>query len=456
MSSPNNDQTFFDKTGSWLSHSITLRLFIIGLLILIMMIPVSTIQSLIQEREQRQGEAQSEISEKWGHPQTISGIVLSVPYTGQFRVTEDDGRERVESRTAYAHFLPNALDISGNLQPETRYRGIYETVVYATNLTLEGSFSLMEQELASDTRLRWDEATASIGISDLRSIQEAVSLDWNGEAYSFNPGLPSTDISRNGISVPVAVDSLARESGDLSFRVDLQLKGSEKLFFTPLGKETTVQIDSPWASPSFDGSFLPADRNVSKNGFDANWKVLNLNRGYPQAFTGSRPDIPASAFGVSLILPVDHYQKSMRAAKYAVLFITLTFAVFFFIQILAKVRIHPIQYIMVGLALSMFYTLLISLSEHIRFGWAYLIAASSIIALVGFYAQGTFKNLKLTGILGFIMGVLYLFIFSIIQLQDLALLVGSLGLFLSLAVVMYITRNINWYDTAQFTQKKNE
>lgn len=456
MASPDKDQSFFDKLGNWLSHSITLRLLIIGFLILIMMIPISTIESLIREREYRQDEAQSEISEKWGHPQTISGVVLSVPYISKYSTTDEDGHEHIELRTSLAHFLPSSLDISGSLTPETRYRGIYETVVYATNLSLVGSFSLYEHELASESRLRWDEAVASIGISDLRSIQEAVSLEWNGEPHSFNPGLPNADISRNGISVPVTVDSVSRESGDLSFRVDLQLKGSKELFFTPLGKETTVHISSPWASPSFDGSFLPTHREVTKEGFEANWKVLNLNRGYPQAFTGSQPGITSSAFGVSLFLPVDHYQKSMRAAKYAVLFITLTFAVFFFIQILAKVRIHPIQYIMVGLALSMFYTLLISLSEHILFGWAYLIAASSIIVLVGFYAQGTFKSLKLTGILAFIMGALYVFIFSIIQLQDLALLVGSLGLFFSLAVVMYITRNINWYDTAQFTQKKQD
>jgi inner membrane protein len=233
----------------------------------------------------------------------------------------------------------------------------------------------------------------------------------------------------------------------------IKFNGSSHLRFVPLGRATDVTLKSTWVTPSFDGAFLPDLRNISNDGFDAHWNVINLNRPYPQQFLGTMSGISDSAFGLTLMLPVDQYQKSLRAAKYAVLFITLTFVVFFFMQIINKVKIHPVQYVLVGLALCMFYTLLISLSEQIHFGWAYLIAASAIVLLISIYAQGTFKSIKLTLFLSSILVVLYGFIFSIIQLQDFALLVGSIGLFLALATVMIITRKIDWYNPGSFVEK---
>lgn len=454
MNSQPNDSSFFEKAGQWLSHSITLRLFVIGILILIMLIPVSMIESLIRERQHRHNEAQNEISEKWGYPQTVGGLVLSIPYTVYTKVTSDNGKEEMMTSTAYYHILPESLNIGGELVSEKRNRGIFETIVYSSELELSGQFKLEPDMRHRSVGLRWDEATVGLGITDLRSIQESVSVNWDGESKLFNPGLPSQDVFQSGISVPVALawdDSAS--TVDIPFSIDLSLRGSDFIHFVPLGKTTTVEMSSGWNSPSFDGAFLPQERDVNTDGFTANWKVLNLNRPYPQDFKGSVQGINESAFGVTLLLPVDHYQKSTRAAKYAVLFITLTFVVFFFIQIMGKVRIHPVQYILVGFALCMFYTLLISISEHLLFGWAYLIAAGSIVSLVSFYAHGTFKSIKLTGVLSAIMILLYGFIFSIIQLQDLALLVGSVGLFLALAVIMYVTRKIDWYDAGQFTRK---
>lgn len=455
MTNPSNDSSFFEKAGQWLSHSITLRLFVIGILILIMLIPVGMIESLIRERQYRQTEAQNEVSEKWGYPQTVGGLVLSVPYTVYSKVTRDNGQEEMMTSTAYYHILPESLNIGGDLVTEKRNRGIFETIVYSSELELTGQFNLEPDQRYNTSGLRWEEATVSLGITDLRSIQESVSVNWEGQSKSFNPGLPTQDVFQSGISVPVAVEwEESATTLDIPFSVDLSLRGSDYIRFVPLGKTTTVEMRSGWNSPSFDGAFLPQDREVNTDGFSANWKVLNLNRPYPQEFNGSVHGINESAFGVTLLLPVDHYQKSTRAAKYAVLFITLTFVVFFFIQIMGRVRIHPVQYILVGFALCMFYTLLISISEHLLFGWAYLIAAGSIVSLVSFYAHGTFKSTRLTGVLAAIMTLLYGFIFTIIQLQDLALLVGSIGLFLALAVIMYITRKIDWYNSATFTQKR--
>lgn len=232
----------------------------------------------------------------------------------------------------------------------------------------------------------------------------------------------------------------------LSFSLRLTCNGSTFLRVTPLGKTTEVQFTSTWPSPSFEGAFLPVKREITSAGFEANWKVLNLNRSYPQYFAGSMPGINESSFGVTLLLPVDHYQKTMRSAKYAVLFISLTFMVFFFIQVINHIRIHPIQYLLIGFALCLFYTLLLSLSEHIAFTWSYMIASAGIILLISLYAHATFKKWQLTLLLFGILCMLYGFIFTIIRLEDVALLVGSLGLFAALAVLMYVTRNIQWYQ----------
>lgn len=457
MNNQPDDVSFFEKAGQWLSHSITIRLFVIGILILIMLIPVGMIERLIYERQSRHNDARNEISEKWGYPQTVGGLVLSVPYTLYSTVSRDDGKEEIITSTAHYHFLPEELDINGQVSSEKRLRGIFETIVYTSDLALSGRFKLEPDMRRKINGLRWHEAVVSMGITDLRSIQESVSVNWNGQTGLFNPGLPSRDVFHSGISVPIAINwGEENETLNIPFSVDINLRGSDYMHFIPLGKTTSVAVHSDWSSPSFGGAFLPQNHDISENGFNANWKIINLNRPYPQDFKGAVHGIEQSAFGVTLLLPVDHYQKSTRAAKYAVLFITLTFVVFFFIQIMSRVRIHPVQYILVGFALCMFYTLLISISEHLHFGFAYLIAAGGTVSLIMFYAQGTFRSFKLTGLLGAILVLLYGFIFSIIQMQDLALLVGSIGLFLALAVIMYVTRKIDWYNSGQFTRKNQE
>jgi inner membrane protein len=213
-----------------------------------------------------------------------------------------------------------------------------------------------------------------------------------------------------------------------------------------VGKQTDIELNSDWPDPSFEGSFLPNIRNINEAGFSANWKVLNLNRSYPQQWIGNKYSIDESSFGVKLLLPVDHYQKSLRSVKYAIMFIALTFLIFFFTEILNKKRIHPIQYLLVGLGLSIFYTLLVSLSEQISFNLAYLIASLSIIFLITAYSYSMLKNIKLTAIVAFVLIVLYVFLFTVIQLQDYSLLLGSVGLFLALATVMYLSRKVDWYS----------
>jgi len=440
---------FFERANNWIKQSITLKLLTIGILILLLLIPVSMIENLIRERESRQEEAIREVSSKWGEMQTVKGPVLTVPYKTYSKVYDGEktGNFKLVESREYAHFLPDVLNIKGEVLPEMRYRGIYEVIVYNSKISLAGSFLKpdFDEWKIDKANILWDDAFISLGLSDLRSIQENISVKWNDKQYFFNPGIESNDVIQNGISTRLPINNIDNTSSRFEFSLNLNFNGSTGLYFIPLGKITKVDLRSKWKNPSFDGAFLPDSREINDSGFTASWDVLHLNRSYPQSFKGAVNGIEESAFGVNLIVPVDEYQKSMRSAKYAVIFISLTFLIFFFVQILNRVRIHPIQYIIVGLALCVFYTLLIALSEHISFKLSYLISSISIIALITLYAKSMFKNITLTWLICCILSILYLFIFSIIQMEDYALLMGSVGLFIVLAIVMYLSRKIDWY-----------
>jgi len=226
----------------------------------------------------------------------------------------------------------------------------------------------------------------------------------------------------------------------------MKVNGSQSVSFIPLGKETSATMESNWHSPSFIGEFLPEDgsREISDTGFKASWNILQINRQFEQSFFEPLPDLNKFAFGTQLIVPVDEYQKSERTAKYGILVIGLTLLVFFLIQLISKIYIHPFQYVMIGLALVMFYTLLISISEHSSFLKAYLIAAISVLTLITLYSKTILKGLKFPLLICFSLGVLYSYIYIIIQLENYALLTGSIGLFIILAIIMFSSKKIDW------------
>jgi len=431
-----------NDTRSWMQNSITIKSIIVGLLILVLLIPAGMIRSLIHERNSLRNNVVNEVSYKWGNPQTITGPIITIPYKSYYK--KDD---KIVEQIKYAHFLPEALDIKGQINPEIRYRGIYKLVVYNSLLNFNGI--MKKPDFSSwkipNENIMWENATLSIRIPDMRGIKDVIKINWNKNTFDVNPGINNQNNSYTGVSTKVEISEEAR----YNFNFDLNLNGSETLNFTPIGKETNVAVSSSWNSPSFEGSFLPYKREISESGFSANWKILHLNRSFPQQWLGDAYSISESTFGVKLLLPVDHYQKSLRSVKYAIMFISLTFLIFFFTEILNKKRIHPIQYLLVGLGLSIFYTLLVSLSEQLSFNLAYLIASISIITLITIYAHSIFKSYRLTSILAFVLIILYGFLFTILQLQDYSLLLGSIGLFIALAVVMYLSRKIDWYSNLQ-------
>ncbi len=445
MGKENN--SFFERANNWIKNSIMIRLITIGFLLLLLLIPIGMVKDIIREREYRQRDAIREVSSKWGTEQTIKGLVLTIPYRSYTKVYNKENNFELIETIEYAHFLPEYLNISGNISPKVRYRGIYEIVVYNSEIQLNGIFVLpdFDEWKIKEKDIIWEDATVELGLTDLRSIQENVSVSWNGTDYAFNPGIEQNDVVHHGINTKVLINPRDSSFQNIDFSLTLNFNGSSSLNFIPLGKTTRVSMQSEWKDPSFDGAFLPDERTINEDGFTAKWEVLHLNRSYPQSFRNTVKGIDQSSFGVNLLMPVDSYQKSMRSAKYASMFVALTFLIFFFVQILNRVRIHPIQYIIVGFALTIFYTLLIALSEHISFLWSYLIASIAIIGLIVLYVKNIFKNSTLTRMMGLMLIILYLFIYIIIQSQDYALLMGSIGLFIVLSVVMYLSRNIDWY-----------
>jgi inner membrane protein len=246
---------------------------------------------------------------------------------------------------------------------------------------------------------------------------------------------------------------IADDQNPIAFSLDIKLKGSELLYFTPVGRTTEVNMTSSWKDPAFDGQYLPDTSDISGKGFSAWWKVMQVSRNYPQCWADGTYDLASSSFGVRLIQPTDNYAKSERSVKYAILFIALTFTVFFFLEILQRKQVHPLQYILVGFALCIFYTLLLSISEYTGFNAAYIIAGSATVALIGLYVWSIFKKGRIA--LGFTLalGGLYAYIFILIQLQDYALLFGSIGLFIIIAILMFYSRKIDWYNSGKIQQK---
>jgi inner membrane protein len=429
----------------WLRRSMTMRALLVAVLVLLLLIPLSMVQDLVREREARKDDVVREVGATWGQSQTITGPMISVPFSSSVKVDLGNGRTEMRDMTQYAHFLPEELDVATVLDPEKRHRGIYDVVVYKGHISIKADFAhLADDALVLAHDLKWQEASLCIGISDLRSIKQQVTAVGDRGRFAFGPGMPSNDLAGSGLSVPFPVDSASRER-PVDLRIALELNGSGSFRVVPTGRTTRVTMRSAWPDPSFQGAFPPDTSQVGGTGFTASWTVLHLNRPYPQAFIGPRGDeLEASAFGTDLILPVDEYQKSTRAGKYGLMLIVMVFLVFFFVEVLRKMRIHPIQYLLVGLALCIFYTLLIALSEQVGFSAAYIISAIAVIGLVVFYARSVFKVARATRLLGLVMLLVFGFMFTVIAQEDYALLIGSIGLFIVLAIVMGVSRKIDW------------
>jgi len=434
-------QTQLQLPGFFEKNRMLIKGFIIGFLILVMLIPAAMLYNLVSEREHRQDEVVKEISDKWATAQTVVGPVIAIPYLSPV------AGKQPEQKMLYV--LPEQLSINGKLLPEVRHRSLYEVTLYRSAITMSGIFdpSSIKKIGIDNEDILWGQAQLFIGITDSRGLEDDVQLKWSNTNLVMEAGVPNNNLVKTGLSTPISLTP-GQQAG---FSINIKIKGSSALYFTPVGKTTEMTLNSPWKNPAFDGQYLPSQpANITDNGFVAHWKILQISRSYPQAWKDNAHFDPSeSSFGVKLLQPTDSYSKTQRSVKYAILIISLTFAIFFFVEIFQKRQVHPIQYVLVGIALIVFYSLLLSISEYTGFNTAYLIAVAATVSLIGAYVWSIFKKLQIAAGFMVALGSLYSYIFILIQLQDYALLYGSIGLFVVLAIIMYFSRKVDWYTTRQ-------
>ncbi len=435
----------------------------VTILILLLLIPLGMIRSVLRERLARRDEAVAEITSSWGREQSIIGPVLVVPYRYVIKSWKEQpavgGKiERVEvgqTAVANAYFLPSTLAINGDIRPSRLRRGIYQAVVYTGKLALSGQFT--KPDFASlrieEPNVLWDEAVVTFVIPDLRGVKETLQLQWGTNRLALSPGSKLPGFSSGMFA---RVSGLREGQATNPWQLELTLNGSGGITFAPVGAQNGVRLSSPWPDPSFRGAFLPAERKVTRDGFEATWQVSHYGRDYAQQWTdldasaGLNPTSAASSlFGANFLAGIDAYRNVERAIKYGVLFLVLVFAAFFLFEVLSSLRIHPFQYALVGAAFCLFYLGLLSLTEFISFGLSYLTASMVTTVLIWFYSVKMLKSGKRSFIIVGLLAAIYGFLYIALQLQDYSLLFGTAGLFTVLAIVIYLTRNIDWYARDQ-------
>ena len=444
METSNNAEGTSYGTKSNPSNKILIKGAITAALIGIMMIPTVFISDLVQERQARNEAVVKEVDARWAMAQTLSGPYIYLPY----KISGTDASGKPEIKINHLLIIPENKQVAGRINHELRERSIYKVLLYRASLTDQGNFVFnLPKEVATEQVL-WSDAQICFGISDFKGIEEKLVIRFNGTDNELSPGLPASENSEKGLSAPVVL-SAADLDKPLNYQMNIKIKGSEMLHFVPLSGNSHYALQSTWPNPSFDGSNLPSERSVTDDGFTAVWNFNKANLPFGTVLNDFKFDQSALAFGVTMIEPADQYAKTNRSIKYAILIIGLTFSLFFIIELMQRKPIHPVQYVLIGLALVIFYSLLLAISEFLAFDYAYLIASVGTIMLIGLYAKSHFKSWRSSGIFSGVLTLLYGFIFVLIRLEDTALLVGSIGLFIILALTMYASKKVNWYGNTE-------
>jgi inner membrane protein len=433
-------------------QSNTAKMIMVGLLCLFLLIPLELVKGLISERSQRKKEMTQEVNTLWGSDIKFYGPVLSIPYYDYESYNVEDVNHNVTIQTKkvikQAYFFPEILNNYSNIKKSKPLkRGLYENVVFTSTMDFDGNFEKPDFEKLdiNPESVIWEKASIIVNTSNLKSIKSDLNITLNNQPFAFE-SKANNDANYGTLESNIFDSKTLQKEDKINFKFQMKFNGSNSVQFIPVGKKTNIKIDSDWNSPSLMGTFAANEENkkIDSTGFHAEWKILDINRSFSQQHVEKMPNLNEYLFGVKLLETVDQYQQNERASKYGFLVIGLTFLVFFLIQSISKINIHIFQYTMIGLALVMFYTLLISITEHSTFSIAYLIAAIGVIIMITLYSVSILKNRKFPSLIGLSLAALYSFIYVIIQLEDYALLVGSIGLFLILGAVMYFSKKIDW------------
>lgn len=439
-----------------MNKKFAIKIAVIGFLMLVLLIPLNMIEGIVSERSYFRDHASKSIAQSWTGKQKIIGPVLVVPYVQYYKKREWDKnlkeyQETKYSRTKKIYILPEKLLINGSIVTENRKRGLYNVPVYSTDLDIKGNFTnkdIIKIHRKHGNTIKWKKSYLSVIVSDIRGISEQPELNWNYKKYEFTSG-SAFEQQGNGMHANLSKLSSDKET-HYPFSFQVNIKGMESIQFSAVGKSTSVNVKANWPHPSFIGRYLPSSRTITDENFDANWKLSSFSSDMPRLIKSCQKNDCRSflnnTFGVELMNSVDIYHKTERSVKYAILFISLAFITFFLFEIMKNLPLHPMQYLLVGLSLSFFYLLLISLSEHMAFIYAYSIATSASVITLGIYISTILKNMKLG--IGFtvMISLLYMMLYAILISEDNALLMGSLLFFSILSLVMFVTRKLDWYD----------
>jgi inner membrane protein len=424
----------------------------VALVALVVLIPVQMLRGLIGERAQLRQEAVASVARGWGGEQLIGGPILAIP------VSMPSANPRASSDVDW-FVLPESLTVESELsvEPERRKLGVYEVPVYTTNLHAAVVFNI-ESRIAALMRsesgavVHLDQARIIVPISDTRGVR-AVSL--TGVGVSDDSFEPSRGFAVSALAIALRPDAQI-DKGSHQFDLTLQVAGTHALSFLPTAHSTSLQLAGNWTDPGFTRGFLPIERSVTSGRFSARWQLLDLNRGYDSNWFGNDVGAAAlqeSAFGVELVQPVDLYQQAERSVKYAGLFIALSLLTLFVWEHLARRPLHPIQYGLMGLALSVFYLLLLALAEHVGFRVAYVSATVALCGLLGVYLAGAFNSAVSGTGAGAVFAGVYGLLYLLVTSEDYSLLAGSLALFALLATAMVLTRRLDWYRATARAQE---
>ncbi|MBN1646493.1 MAG: cell envelope integrity protein CreD [Spirochaetales bacterium] len=416
-----------------------LKVFLLFVLVLVFQGPLYSIKSLVHEREDRSNAAEIEVIGHYGGQQVISGPVLVISY----REIIDD-----EEYLKTAFYTPDELQIHADMSTEIRKRGIFDVPVYSVTARMDGFFTFPDlSEFAIDPdKVVWENSYICFDLTDMRSITGDIQCTWNGAGKIPDGGPSKTGIYEQAVFFrPEKLE----KGGKYPFGIAMNLRGGRQLNFVAMGRKNSINIVSDWTSPSFNGSRLPDTHDITDSGFTANWSVLALSRNFPDSWNSDQnvySRIISSQFGFMLYSSLDHYLLSERSVKYGLLFIILPFICFFLFETVWKLRIHIFQYLLVGVFESLFFLLLLSLSEHTGFTPAFLTAALLTTAAISYYANVFVRDFRKTLFIAVILAISFLFLFIIIRNEDYALLIGSSGIFLIALIVMFVTRRVNWYE----------
>ena len=449
------------KNINEVTKTLGFKIIIIIVLGLLLLIPMTFINSVVRDRIRYQNEAISSIIEPVGDSANIQGVVIAIPYLEKF--IDSDTKEIGYTRK-YIFYMPNEYNVTGDVDVTSLSRGIFKAPIFNSKLNIAGRFDKYNDEIynldKNNTIILYDEAMIILGIGNKKNLMKLpnILINQNEELKYYEKNINiDLNMFKNKFLYTISRDNILN---GFDFNITMDIQGGNSLIITPLASENTFKISSKWKDPSFTGGFLPTKREVNNNGFNAEWNIASFNTSFTKYWTSDEnsnrlnnidnnqyytSNQESNNVLISFLLLNDNYQKTSRSVKYAILFIFIPFFVLFLCEVLSKKRIHPVQYILIGIANAIFYLLLLAISEHINFNISYFLSALMVTALTSIYIGYIIKSPKYTISMAIVEALIYIFLFGILQLTDYALLMGTLGLFAVIALAMYFTRNVDWY-----------